>query len=78
MPIFEYNCLKCKTKFEIFHKDREVEEDIICPSCGSANAKRLMSIPSIGSSIKSSNSPQGASCEYANTQACRGNCDMFK
>jgi putative FmdB family regulatory protein len=78
MPIFEYNCLKCEKKFEIFHKVREVEEDIVCPSCGSTNAKRLMSIPSIGSSIKSNTNNSAPACEYANTPGCSGNCDMLK
>ncbi|MFC2131740.1 FmdB family zinc ribbon protein [Bacteroidota bacterium] len=49
MPTFAYKCEECGTKYEIFHKTSEKEEDIICPSCISTNAEKLMSAPNIGS-----------------------------
>ncbi|MCX7833640.1 MAG: zinc ribbon domain-containing protein [Ignavibacteria bacterium] len=44
MPIFEYKCNDCNTKFEIFHKSRENEENIFCPKCNSKNYKKLISV----------------------------------
>ena len=43
MPIYEYQCGKCKAVFEIFHK---IEEDckVACPKC-LAPAKKLISAP---------------------------------
>ncbi|MDI6766551.1 MAG: zinc ribbon domain-containing protein [Bacteroidota bacterium] len=78
MPTYEYQCTDCGKPYDVFHKSKELIEDIVCPSCGSANAKRLMSIPSIGSSIKSNTTNAAPACEYANTPSCSGNCDMFK
>ena len=33
MPTYDYECLNCKRRFEIFHKISEKEERI-CPYCG--------------------------------------------
>jgi len=43
MPIFEYRCSDCSTKFEVLHKSGEKAEDVICPKCNSTKSKKLMS-----------------------------------
>lgn len=43
MPIFDYRCNNCNTKFEIFHLVKEKAEDIICPNCKSTDAQKLLS-----------------------------------
>jgi len=48
MPTFAYKCEDCGTKYEIFHKVREVIEDVICPQCNSRTSKKLISAVSIG------------------------------
>lgn len=45
MPIFEYKCLDCNRVYEVFHKVREILEDVFCPACGSKNHKKLLSVP---------------------------------
>ncbi len=47
MPVFDYQCNQCKTTYDVYHKTREIEEDIVCPSCGSKEHKRLISAPAI-------------------------------
>lgn len=47
MPIFDYQCKDCNATYDVFHKVREVLEDVICPSCGSTNHQRLLSAPNI-------------------------------
>jgi len=44
MPIYEYQCIRCKNVFELFHK---MEEDCktVCPKC-MAPAKKLISATS--------------------------------
>ena len=54
MPIFDYQCKDCGTTYDIFHKGREVEEDILCPSCQSQNHQRLLSAPNISMGVKTS------------------------
>jgi len=43
MPIYEYECLKCKVKFEVFQNKYKEKE--ICPKCKNTNAHVIPSIP---------------------------------
>ncbi|MGB9697396.1 MAG: FmdB family zinc ribbon protein [Ignavibacteria bacterium] len=62
MPIFEYRCENCNTKFEILHKSSEHQDEIICPSCGSKNYKKLFSVfsASMGDSGSDSSCSDGS------------------
>ncbi len=76
MPVFEYRCTSCSTVYDIFHRGRELTDDIICPACGSREHKKLISAPSIavssGSHAHGSEPPpcsSGGGC-------CGGACGM--
>ncbi len=71
MPIYDYRCDSCGTTYDVFHKVREVEEDIVCPECKSTNHTRLISAPSI--SMKKSAAAQLAPCGEP-VGACGGHC----
>jgi putative FmdB family regulatory protein len=43
MPIFEYKCKECDSKYEVLHKSSEKQEDIFCPNCKSAKHIKLVS-----------------------------------
>ena len=48
MPIYEYQCEECDCCFELLitsSKDRRV----LCPKCGAAQVKRLLSAACLGS-----------------------------
>ncbi|MBN1638628.1 MAG: zinc ribbon domain-containing protein [Ignavibacteriales bacterium] len=60
MPVFEYQCKECSTKFEILHKSSVNQEEIICPKCNSRNAKKLFS------TFSASMETSGSSCESGN------------
>lgn len=64
MPIYDYLCGECGKTYDVFHKSKEIEEDIVCPSCGSKEHRRLMSAPAIAMSGGSEPSPRcdGPSC----------------
>jgi hypothetical protein len=55
----------------VFHKGREVVEDVVCPACSSVHHKKLMSVPvvSMGSTSAGSDYSAGSSCE---TGGCSG------
>ncbi len=76
MPIFEYKCATCESTYDIYHKVREVVEDVECPSCGSKHHKRLMSAPqvSMGTSSGSGYAP-APSCESGGG-CCGGSCGV--
>lgn len=60
MPIFEYKCNDCGSKFEVLHKSSSNLEEVICPSCQSKNSKKLLS--SFSASIASAGFDSGPSC----------------
>jgi putative FmdB family regulatory protein len=47
MPVYDYRCTDCNKTYDIYHKAQEVKEDVICPSCGSTNHKKLMSVTQV-------------------------------
>lgn len=63
MPLFEYKCNECDSKFEVLHKSLNNMEDVKCPECNSENNKKLLSSfsQSMGSS-KSLNNCSDGSC----------------
>lgn len=66
MPIFEYKCEDCNTKYDVLHKSSSNEEEVTCPKCNSNKSKKLLS--SFSASMGSSSSfPAGDSCA---TGAC--------
>lgn len=43
MPLYEYECLKCKHKFAELVMDKEEEKKLSCPKCKSKKLERLFS-----------------------------------
>ena len=65
MPIYEYECVRCGTNYEILHLGREIKEEILCPSCSSNEYKKLISSSSIsmnGISTSESSNVSGGCC----------------
>lgn len=81
MPIFEYRCNSCNKKFDVLHKSTVKEDDIVCPSCGSTNNKKLFSaFSSQVSGNSSSFGCENGACASAPHQhsggCCGGACGM--
>ncbi|MFZ0456682.1 MAG: zinc ribbon domain-containing protein [Ignavibacteriaceae bacterium] len=72
MPIFEYKCRECGTKYEVLHKSSENQNDIICPKCSSSNNKKLLSTfsASMGDSGYSGNSCATGNCDVPSSGGC--------
>jgi len=64
MPLFEYRCQDCNTKFEVLHKSSVNQEEVSCPECKSSNNKKLLSTfsASMGSSSASGDSCATGNC----------------
>jgi putative FmdB family regulatory protein len=43
MPIFEYKCKKCNSKFDVLHKSSSNPEEVVCPNCKSTESQKLLS-----------------------------------
>ncbi len=42
MPIYEYECLKCRQRFELRRHITDSDSDIKCPKCGSEKLQRVI------------------------------------
>jgi putative FmdB family regulatory protein len=73
MPTYDYLCRDCGTSYDVFHKVREVEADIVCPSCHSGNHQRLLSAPNVTVSNRSEDNAPSCS---AGGGCCGGACDV--
>ncbi len=60
MPIYEYICEDCNTKYEKFIKNRLAEVVLVCPICGSQRAKKIFSLFGSSSTTSGSSSQSGA------------------
>lgn len=67
MPVFEYQCKSCSSKYEVYHKTTTGTEEVSCPKCSSNDSKKLFSSfsPSVNAD---SNFGQGG--------CASGNCDV--
>ena len=75
MPIFDYQCSECGRTYDVFHKGREIVADIECPQCGSAQYKKLMSVPMVAVSSASGKS-MSASEDSSGSCCCGGACGL--
>ncbi len=76
MPVFDYRCSGCGNTYDVYHKVREVVDDVVCPRCGSTEHKKLFSAASVsvGGTSSSSASSQ-PSCEMGGG-CCGGACGL--
>ena len=74
MPVYDYRCNACGSLYDVYHKTKEIAEDVLCPSCGSREYKKLMSIPGIAVS-NSSRSESAGPCTMGD-DCCGGACSM--
>jgi putative FmdB family regulatory protein len=75
MPIYDYKCNDCGRTYDVFHKVREVVDDVVCPSCESKKHTRLLSAPNV--SMAGSSTPDFApSCSTGGGCCGGGVCEM--
>ena len=60
MPIFEYRCQDCGTKFEKLVRGTTTE--ILCPSCGQSHLDQELSTFSAHANGGSKSEPMGGGC----------------
>jgi putative FmdB family regulatory protein len=60
MPIYEYECRRCKERFEVLQKMNEDSSHLRCPKCQTDKPQRVLSLFSSGS-VRASDSCSGGS-----------------
>ena len=76
MPIYDYRCNDCGAIYDVFHKVREVTEDVVCPSCNSVSHTRLIGAPSFSMAGKSTASAAAEAPSCATGGCCGGTCGL--
>jgi putative FmdB family regulatory protein len=73
MPVFEYKCSDCNSKYDIFHRSSVNQEEVECPSCHSKNHTKLFSSfsPSVHNVSMTFNDCSSGNC---NTAPSPGGC----
>jgi putative FmdB family regulatory protein len=66
MPIFEYQCNNCNSRYEILHKSLSSKDKVFCPQCSSKDFKKLISTFS---------SADSNSSDFPGPNCAAGNCD---
>lgn len=66
MPLFEYHCTGCDTRFERLVR---LPARVDCPSCGSTRVEKLLSVPARPASREA---PAASACETAPPGGCCG------
>jgi putative FmdB family regulatory protein len=60
MPIYEYTCKSCHTRFEQLQRTMTGETHVKCPDCGSSQTSRVLSVFAVGAAApKSTPAPPG-------------------
>jgi putative FmdB family regulatory protein len=76
MPLYDYLCTECGERYDVFHRTTAGAEDIICPSCGSTNHRRLFSVVSVSTKSTSSDELGACAAEERGGECCGGRCAM--
>jgi putative FmdB family regulatory protein len=74
MPIYDYRCDACTKTYDVYHKVREVIEDVMCPHCGSSHHTRLLSAPMVKVGKNASAAMEHPGCGEGN--CCGGSCGL--
>jgi putative FmdB family regulatory protein len=71
MPIYEYFCADCRTKFEALRPMAQADAIIACEACGGGHTARVLSVFAIkGSDGASVMETRGGSCACGGACAC--------
>lgn len=73
MPLYEYYCSDCKSKFELLVNNHRYADDVVCTKCHSEHVRRLLSLfatphGSDSADLYDDTAPSMGTC------ACGGNC----
>lgn len=74
MPLYEYTCGDCKSKFDQLVRTANRDDEIECPACGSAQTARALSLVAVSADQKGAGSNDTPACGRCGEM--RGSCSM--
>jgi len=72
MPIYEYICGNCETRFEMLRPMSQADNPVVCPRCASPNARRAISTFAAVSKDGNGSSRMIASSSGSGCASCAG------
>ena len=75
MPIYEYYCAGCNSKFELLRPLTKTNEDVACPKCSKTAKKLLSNFACFSKSAEGITSPisgAGGGCSSCSASSCAG------
>lgn len=79
MPIYEYECAKCKNSFEMSRPMAARDEAVACPQCGGTQTGRKLSVVSVGADKAGAGAAAGGGHVHTGMCGCGrvpGSCGM--
>jgi putative FmdB family regulatory protein len=73
MPLYEYICLDCKTRFDALRSMKDADTPLPCTSCSSDHTSRLISLfnAQSGGRVVAGSAPSGCStCSGGSCATC--------
>ncbi len=70
MPLYEYICLDCKTRFDALRPMKEADTPIHCTNCESDHTSRLISLFNAQSGGKVVAGSSSAACPSCSSRSC--------
>ena len=73
MPIYEYVCVDCLTKFDALRSINQADDEIVCEQCHGTHTRRVLSVFAIRGGDGAMLSPSmGGACGCGGACACGG------
>jgi len=69
VPIYEYLCKKCNTRFEVLHRGSD-NGKLSCPECRTDEIQRVFSVFGFSSGPKFVSSTSKPSCSACTSKSC--------
>ena len=74
MPIYEFQCNQCHTKFDEYFRSASEQKKLFCPSCQSDYVQKIFSVfgMSIGSNADNISDSTSGGCGSCTASSCTG------
>ncbi|HHT9110142.1 MAG TPA: FmdB family zinc ribbon protein [Candidatus Brocadiaceae bacterium] len=74
MPIYEFQCKQCNTKFDEYFRSSKERKKLFCPSCQGDSIHKVFSVfgMSTGNSSDGSSSSSSGGCGTCTAPTCSG------
>ena len=72
MPIYEYVCTDCRTRFDALRPMARADETIACTKCGGTHTARVLSVFAVKAGDGAATLPAGGGCGCGGACACGG------